>query len=150
MVLSVEHILALGLESEVLPAHTVFVAAEVARFEVRGDRRTSMSQTCKLAAEPHCLTIDFRKPPAMAVMGPQQISRIFEPALQGRLSTHVHTLIQGHCSQPAKDPGHVDGSTALLWSHALHQKFGIPALLLGCPSGRAAACIVSTHLAAPE
>ena len=150
MVLSVEHIRAFGLESDVLPAHTIFVAAIVARFEVGGDRCTSISQPCKLAAEPHCLSIDFRKPPAMAVMGPQQIRRIFESSLQTRLPTHLHALVQGHCSQLTKDPGHVDVSTALLWSHALHQKLGIPALLLGCPSGRAAAFIVSTHLAAPE
>ena len=62
MVLSVEHIRAFGLESDVLPAHTVFVAAIVARFEVGGDRCTSISQPCKLAAEPHCRSIDFRKP----------------------------------------------------------------------------------------
>ena len=96
MVLSVEHILALGLESEVLPAHTVFVAAEVARFEVRGDRCASMPQPCQLAAEPHSLTVDFRKPAAMAVMGPQHMIRILESALQSRLSTHLHTLVQGH------------------------------------------------------
>ena len=68
MVLSVEHILAFGLESEVLPTNTAFVAAEMARFEVRGDRCTSMPQPCQLAAEPHGLTVDFRKPAAMAVM----------------------------------------------------------------------------------
>ena len=100
MVLSVEHILASGLKSEVLPAHTAFVAAVVARFEAGGDGCTTVSQPCQLTAKPQCLgaalTINFRKPPAMAVMGPQQISRIFESALQGRLPTHEHALVQGH------------------------------------------------------
>ena len=96
MVLSVEHILASGLKSEVLPAHTAFVAAVVARFEARGDGCASMPQPCQLAAEPHSLTVDFRKPAAMAVMGPQQMIKIFESALQSRLSTHLHALVQGH------------------------------------------------------
>ena len=77
MVLSVEHILASGLKSDVMPAHTALVAAVVARFEVGGDRCASMPQPCKLTAEPHCLgatlTINIRKPAAMAVMGPQQM-----------------------------------------------------------------------------
>ena len=77
MVLSVEHILAAGLKSDVLPAHTAFVAAVVARFEARGDGCASMPQPCQLTAKPQSLgatlTINFRKPPAMAVMGPQQM-----------------------------------------------------------------------------
>ena len=100
MVLSVEHILAFGLESDVLPAHTAFVAAVVARFEAGGDGCTAVSQSCQLTAKPHYpgapLTINFRKPSAMAVMGPQHMLRILESALQSRLSTHLHALVQGH------------------------------------------------------
>ena len=100
MVLSVEHILVSGLEPDVLPAHTAFVAAVVARFETGGDGCTTVPQPCQLTAKPHylgaALTINIRKPPAMAVMGPQQMIRIFESALQSRLSTHLHALVQGH------------------------------------------------------
>ena len=100
MVLSVEHILASGLESEVLPAHTAFVAAIVARFEAGSDGCTAMPQLCQLTAEPHglgaTLTINVRKPSAMAVMGPQHMVKILESALQSRLSTHLHALVQGH------------------------------------------------------
>ena len=49
MVLSVEHIRAFGLESDVLPAHTALLAAVVARFELGGDRCASMPQPCQLA-----------------------------------------------------------------------------------------------------
>ena len=115
MVLSVEHILAFGLESEVLPTNTAFVAAEVARFEVRGDRCTSMPQPCQLAAEPHGLTVDFRKPAAMAVMGPHHMSRIFESALQGRLPTHEHALVHWLCLQLLQDCARIVGPAVLLW-----------------------------------
>ena len=100
MVLSVEHILASGLESDVLPAQTAFVAAVVARFEAGGNGCTAMSQPCQLTSKPQRLgaplTINFRKPSAMAVMGPQHMIRVLEPALQSRLSTHLHALVQGH------------------------------------------------------
>jgi hypothetical protein len=154
VVLSVKYIFASALKSVVLPPNAVAVAAIVARFQVGGDLPTPMPQPVpqpsKLAAKPHLLTIDFREPSAIAVMRPQHTSRIFESAVQIRVSTHVHALVQGHGSQLVHDRGHVDGSTTLLWGRALHHKFGIPALLLGCPSGRAAACIVCTHLAALE
>ena len=100
MVLSVEHILASRLESDVPPAQTAFVAAVVARFEAGGDGCTTVSQPCQLTAEPQCLgaalTINFRKPPAMAVMGPQHMIGILESALQSCLSTHLYALVQGH------------------------------------------------------
>ena len=115
MVLSVEHILASGLKSDVLPAHTAFVAAVVARFEVGGDGCASMSQSCKLAAEPHCLSIDFRKPPAMAVMGPHQTGSVFEPAVESRLPTHEHALVHWHCLQLLQDCARIVGPAVLLW-----------------------------------
>ena len=151
VVLPVAHIFAFGLKSDVLPPDTVTVAAIVAPFVHRGVRLTAVSQTCKLATKPQNLTVDFCKPPAIAVLGPPQMVYIFKPSIKIRLSTHVQALVQRHGSQLVKDRGHVDGSTALFWATwgpAPDHQVSIPALILGCPSGRAEACIVSTHSAA--
>jgi len=60
----------------------------------------------------------------------------------------VDAFVQGHGSQLVKNRRHVDGCTALLGGNALHHNVGVPALFLGCPSGRAAACISCGHLGA--
>jgi hypothetical protein len=109
VVLSVAHILASGLKSDVLPPYAVAVTAVVARFEVGRDAGVQVAQRSKFAAKPHFLTVDFGKPPALTIIRPQYMSRIVESAVEGRVSTHVQALIQGHISQLVKDRVHVSG-----------------------------------------
>ena len=157
MVLSVENIFVLGLKSDVLPPDTVTAAAIVAAFEGRRDmlaKRIAVSQPetqpSKLAAQPHLLTVDICKPPTTAVMRPQIIITVADPAVQSPLPTHFQALIEGHGLQLPEDRGHVDGCTTLIGLHALGHQIGIPALVFGCPSGRAAVSIGCGHLAALE
>ena len=107
--LSVEHIFSSGLKFDVLPPNAATVTAIVARFEVGGDVRVSVAQRGNLATEPNLATVPVRKPPALTIIRPQYMSRIFESAVEGRVSTHVQALIQGHISQLVKDRVHVSG-----------------------------------------
>ena len=119
MVLSVEHIFASGLQSDVLPPNTATIAAIVAGFELglvvkidSGHLRKSVPQPCKLDAQPHLATADIRKPPAIEVMGPPHTIRIFESAIKSRLSTHVHASTGPRAWQPTDQ-----GPWARRWQH---------------------------------
>ena len=109
VVLPVAHIFASGLKSDVLPPNAVAVTAIVARFEVVGDVRVLVAQRGNLATEPNLPTVPVRKPPALTIIRPQEMRRIFKSAVEGRVSTHVQALVQGHSSQLLKDRVHVYG-----------------------------------------